>query len=144
MVILGNTGNLLNMSLILVKVHMTVQTIELTSPLAADRGSIGGCQIIMRKAWPWTTVGKNVYGECHAPCTHIKYLFCRLKKNIRPYLAFRFSLTFAFCWTCSRSDYVWNICYLDLKQQTITILTSSIHWTCYCAVHINVVFRFMW
>ena len=36
----------------------------------ADRGGplVGGCQVIIRKAWSWTIVG-DVFGECHAPCT---------------------------------------------------------------------------
>ena len=27
-----------------------------------------GCQVVLQKAWPWTTVG-NMFGECYAPCT---------------------------------------------------------------------------
>jgi len=27
-----------------------------------------GCQVMIRKAWPWTIVG-TMFGGCHAPCT---------------------------------------------------------------------------
>ena len=39
-------------------------------PQVADREGplVGGCQVIIQKAWPYTIVG-DVFGECHAPCT---------------------------------------------------------------------------
>jgi len=30
--------------------------------------SIGGCQVIIQKVWPWTIVG-NIFGVIHTPCT---------------------------------------------------------------------------
>ena len=37
------------------------------------------CQVIIRKAWPWTIVG-NVLGECHDPCMQ-KDLYCRFRQR---------------------------------------------------------------
>ena len=45
---------------------------ELTKrePRKAERGGppVGGCQVIIQKAWPCTIVG-DLFGECHDPCT---------------------------------------------------------------------------
>jgi hypothetical protein len=41
--------------------------------------SMADCQVIIRKAWPWTIVG-NVLGECHDPCMQ-KDLYCRFRQR---------------------------------------------------------------
>ena len=41
--------------------------------------SMADCQVIIRKAWPWTKVG-NVFGECHDPCMQ-KELYCRFRQR---------------------------------------------------------------
>lgn len=86
---------------------------------------IGGRQIIIQKAWPWTLVG-NLFGECHASYT-LKTSFVILKKSrrivaltkddiFRPYpLSILFSrmthlfphfyIHLTYHWTCSRFKY---------------------------------------
>lgn len=95
-------------------------------------GIRGGCQVIMRKAWPLTIVS-NAFWECHAPCTvknssvdfgkSMRFVALQKTKLFIPtqisILFFRgnqMSLTphfyidsiYIYYWTSSRPQYSWN------------------------------------
>ena len=94
---------------------------KLSAPSSLQRGVSsrwgrrGLCQVIIRKAWPWTIVG-NVLGEDHAHCT-LKSFFekCRRSyptpqtnpvavkscRHCQPIASsFRYNF-YIYCWICS-------------------------------------------